>query len=100
MKYDQWFNDFIKRIYSQNQTIDQLMINQYPDTSPCLDVIGRKCQKQYDLLEISKELKSFKVPDIMCIPMTVPIKFVVQEAKIYHEVRNLFREMDFILEAP
>ena len=33
----------------------------------------------------------FKVVPQICIPMTVPVKFAILEAKKYHEIRNIFK---------
>lgn len=42
----------------------------------------------------------FKVVPQICIPMTVPVKFAILEAKKYHEIRNLFKQLDSFVGSP
>jgi hypothetical protein len=39
-------------------------------------------------------LSYFKTVPQICIPMTIPVKFVIAQAAKYHSCRNLFKELD------
>lgn len=39
-------------------------------------------------------LSAFKTVPQLCIPMTLPVKFVIAQANKYHACRNLFKELD------
>ena len=59
------------------------------------DIIGYKSADSLHLGFLSLHSGGiFTCVDQLCIPMTIPIKFVVDHASTYHQVRNLYRKLD------
>ena len=86
-------------MYSEPLDIAQMIKTQNEEATLNRDIIGYKSADSLHLGFLSKKSGLFSTVDQICIPMTIPIKFVVQEASIYHEIRNLYKQLDMTRES-
>ena len=99
-QYDKLFNELIVQVYKQNQNIDELILNQNDWEQARIEILGRRCMDAIELQHLSEmsmnegSLSVFKTVPQLCIPMTLPVKFVIAQANKYHACRNLFKELD------
>lgn len=82
--YDQQFNDLIKNIYVENKSVNSLIYEQNNFENARQEILGLKCMEALELQHLSQAsmknespLSFFKTVPQICIPMTVPVKFVI-----------------------
>ena len=103
-QYDTRFNDLIQQIYNENLSLEyliekdnQLLQSGYEGEQRA--ILGGRCMDAVVLQKVGAD-HLFKVVPQICIPMTVPVKFAILEAKKYHEIRNLFKQLDSFVSSP
>jgi hypothetical protein len=98
--YDKLFNELIVQVYKQNQNIDKMIFDQNNWGQAKTEILGRRCMDALELKHLSElsknegQLTHFKTVAQICIPMTLPVKFVIAQSNKYHFCRNLFKELD------
>lgn len=58
-------------------------------------VLGHKAWDHYQLKVVQQTCPfEFRMAPSVIIPMTIPVKFAIAEGPRYHQIRNMFKELD------